>query len=144
MHCSGKPDETHSIDVGDHAGHTYMIDKGTCTYTTSPEIAGVKVKEQTGVSFTEIDGKKFRYHGSNIGSMENGDKFYSRNQGSVATPGPFVGTWNFTGGTGKFKGLKVKEHIGAHLRAATPQRVLQTVRSRASTHCRQNRFERRH
>jgi hypothetical protein len=109
IHCGGGPGgESHSIEVGDHPGHVYMIDKGTCTYTTPAEIAGVKVKDHTGVSFTEIDGKNVRYHGSNVGRMENGDKFFSRNQGSVATNGPFGGTWNFTGGTGKLKGLKGK------------------------------------
>jgi hypothetical protein len=44
--------------------------------------------------------------------MENGDKSYARYQGTgvVSKEGTFTGegTWSFTGGTGKLKGLKGK------------------------------------
>ena len=76
VHCGGGTGgESHSIEVGDHPGHAYSIDKKTCTYTTPLEIAGVKVKaDYTGVSFTELDTKIVRYHGSDVTTMENGDK----------------------------------------------------------------------
>jgi hypothetical protein len=60
--------------------------------------------------------------------MENGDKFYSRNQGSIATNEPVQGTWTFTGGTGNLKGIKGKGTYKCTSRA-TQQLVLQTVRS---------------
>ena len=76
VHCPGKSDESHTIEVGDHPGHVYILEKGTCTYTPPIEIAGVKVKDFTGPSFTEIDTKTVRYHSSNVERMENGDKIF--------------------------------------------------------------------
>jgi hypothetical protein len=111
MHCGGgKGDESHRIEVGDHPGHVYMIDKGTCTNTTPLEIAGVKVKgDYTGVTFTEIDTKIVRSHGSDITTMENGDKVFGTTQGTASPNDPnFGGTWTYTGGTGKFRGIKGK------------------------------------
>jgi hypothetical protein len=113
FHCEGKPKEVYSIDVGDHPGHSYVIySGGPCTWTKPIEIAGIKAKDDTGgntgASFAEVDGKTVRYHGAGAITMENGDKYYFRNQGSVATNQPDKGTWNFTGGTGKLKGLKGK------------------------------------
>ena len=44
--------------------------------------------------------------------MDNGDKFFVSFHGGSALkdgkPGPQQGTWSFTGGTGKLKGLKGK------------------------------------
>src|SRR5438132_5375686 len=109
VHCPGKADESHTLEVGDHPGHVYIIEKGTCTYTTPAEIAGVKVIDETGVSFTEIDGKNVRFHSSDVGRMENGDKYFGGIRGSAVTNEPGSGgTWTFTGGTGKLKGLKGK------------------------------------
>jgi hypothetical protein len=110
--CSGKPTESYTIEVGDHPGHAYVISKGPCTWTKPMEIAGLKSKDQTGVDFSEIDGNKSRTHGSGVGSMDNGDKFYFRNQDAptMNDQKPESGelTFTFTGGTGKLKGLKGK------------------------------------
>jgi hypothetical protein len=109
VHCpNGAGNESHKIDVGDHPGHTYMIEKGTCTYTTPLEIAGIKVKKDyPGVSFTELDTKTVRWQGSDITTMENGDKIFGTTQGNAVANDPnFGGTWKYSGGTGKFKGIK--------------------------------------
>ena len=106
--CPGKPDEIHSIEVGDHPGHIYQISKSTCTWTKPLEIGGLKSKDHTGVEFVEIDGNIIRERSSAIGAMDNGDKYYMRTQATSRTNEPTEGTWNFTGGTGKLKGLKGK------------------------------------
>ena len=111
--CSGKPIESHSIEVGDHPGHTYEISKGSCAWTKPMEIAGLKSKDHTSVDFSEIDGNKASsFQSSAVGSMDNGDKYYSRAQSSPTTknqkPESGEGTFTFTGGTGKLKGLKGK------------------------------------
>jgi len=33
VQCPAQPNESHSIEVGDHPGHAYVISKGTCTWT---------------------------------------------------------------------------------------------------------------
>jgi len=112
LQCSPKPIETHSIEVGDRPGHAYEIDKVTCTWTKPAEIAGLKSKDYTSVSSGEFDGNKLRYHASGFGSMDNGDKCYVRLQGTVTMKDQKMesdeGTLNYTGGTGKLKGLKGK------------------------------------
>jgi hypothetical protein len=121
--CGGaKGDVEHMIDVGDHPGHLLVIGKGTCTWTAPIVIAGVKATTQTGASTTEVNGATFQDRGSAFITMENGDKIYVRNQhtgnstdgGKTST---YEGTWSFTGGTGKFKGLKGK---GSYKGSQTP------------------------
>lgn len=70
-------------------------------------------KGHTGVTFQEFDGDRVREdHSSAVGSMDNGDKYYVRAQRTITAKeertGIDQGTWNFTGGTGKLKGLKGK------------------------------------
>jgi hypothetical protein len=60
----------------------------------------------------DINGNTMRVRGVHVGTMANGDKNFSWYQGtSDAKDGSLQtakGTWGFTGGTGKFKGLKGK------------------------------------
>jgi hypothetical protein len=99
-----------AIEIGDHRGHAYVISKGPCTWTKPLKIAGLQTKDHTGVGFSEINGNKAREHSSAVGGMDNADKYYVRTQGTAAMKdGKFEsseGTWSFTGGTGKLKGLK--------------------------------------
>jgi hypothetical protein len=110
--CPETPGESHSIDVGDHPGHAYTIAKGECTWTTPLEIAGLKTTGDSAAGFAEIDGNRSREHSSRVDTMDNGDKYYVRTQGtSTMKDQNFVsgeGTWSFAGGTGKLKGIKGK------------------------------------
>ena len=110
---SGKcvPGESHSIEAGDHPGHVYTVSRFTCTYTKPFDIAGLKSKDFGGAGFQEDDGNKVREdHSSAVGSMDNGDKYYARAQRTITAKdeksGIGHGTWNYTGGTGRLKGLK--------------------------------------
>jgi hypothetical protein len=111
VQCS-KPDEEHAIEVGDHPGHSVMISKGKCTWTKPMEIAGTETKEDVGTVVDDINGNKSHGHGYVVGTLASGDKMYVRTQGSAATKDKVVegadGTWSFTGGTGKVKGIKGK------------------------------------
>ena len=108
----GKPDEQHTLDVGDRPNHSLMIAKSKCTWTLPMEIAGTKTKEDTGTGFDEVSGNKSRGHGYVVGTLTNGDKMYVRTQGSATlkdgAPESAEGTWGFVGGTGKLKGVKGK------------------------------------
>ena len=110
--CPAKPGESHAIDVGDHPGHAYMIAKDECTWTKPLEIAGLKSKDDSAAEFAEFDGNRSREHSSRVETMDNGDKYYVRTQGTSTIKGEKYesgeGTWSNAGGTGKLKGLKGK------------------------------------
>ena len=110
--CPGKPGESHSIDVGDHPGHAYTIDKWECTWTKPLEISGLKTTSDSAADFMEIDGSRAKEHSFRVEATDGGDKYYVRTQGTdTMKEETFVsgeGTWTFAGGTGKLKGLKGK------------------------------------
>jgi len=110
--CPATPSDSHSIDVGDHPGHTYSIAKGGCTWTKPLEIEGLKITGDSAAEFMETDGSKVRGHSSRVDTMDNGDKCYIRTQGTNAMKNQKLesgeGTWSFAGGTGKLKGIKGK------------------------------------
>jgi hypothetical protein len=110
-HCA-KGDPSYSIDVSDHAGHSLMLEKTACTWTTPVEIAGIKTKDGVDVRFIEATATKMTSSGTHVSTMENGDKFYVSFHDTAAVkdgkPGDAMGTWSFTGATGKLKGLKGK------------------------------------
>jgi len=96
--CS-KPDEQHALEVGDRPNHSLMIAKGKCTWTKPLEIAGTQVKDDIGTGYV-------------VNTWANGDKSYVRTQGSATLKDGTIdsaeGTWSFTGGTGRLKGVKGK------------------------------------
>jgi hypothetical protein len=105
-----KADPQHAIEVGDKPNHFLGISKVTCTWTTPMEIAGAKTKEGFSVSSDETTGNKSSGHGIHVSTMDNGDKFHVRFQGSAAVkdgvPQSAEGKWSFVSGTGKLKGIK--------------------------------------
>lgn len=109
--CS-KPDQQHALEVGDRPNHSFVIFQGKCTWSKPLEIAGTKAKDHSGTVFQEVSGNRASTRGSGVDTMENGDKFYVRWQGSTSTKDGIIqsdeGTWSFAGGTGKLKGIKGK------------------------------------
>lgn len=107
-----KTDETHTVEVGDRPGHVLILEKPSCTWGAPTEIAGLKSTGWTGADTVEIIGANAPARGYSVTTMENGDKAYSRWQGTgtVTKEGTLTGegTWSYTGGTGKLKGLKGK------------------------------------
>ncbi len=111
IHCN-KPDPQYGIEVGDRPNHSLAIEKFTCTWTKPMEIAAVQTKEGYSVVSGENSGNKATGRGYHVSTMANGDKFYARYQGTDTlkdgAPQSSQGTWSFTGGTGKLKGIKGK------------------------------------
>ena len=107
-----KPDEAHSLDVGDRPNHSLMISKGKCTWTKPMKIAGTQTKEDDGTNFDEVNGDRSTGHGYVVGTMDNGDKMHVSIQSSGTLKDGKMqgshGTFSFTGGTGKLKGIKGK------------------------------------
>jgi len=107
----GKPDTSQPIQVGDQTGHMLAVEKGTCTWNVPLEMAGLKSTTYTVAEALDVNGARFQVRGYAVMSMDNGDKAYVRYQGAgTATQdaGAGEGTWSYTGGTGKLKGLKGK------------------------------------
>jgi hypothetical protein len=108
----GKPDEVHSIDVGDRANHAMSVSKVSCTWSKPMDIGGSATKEGASVATSERSGNKSWERGSHAGTTADGDKYFVRYQGSATLkdgkPESITGTWTFVGGTGKHKTLKGK------------------------------------
>jgi hypothetical protein len=109
----GKADgiEQHQLEVGDRPNHSFLIDKGKCTWAKPIEIAGSQSKEYIGAESVEINGTKYHDNVYATITHANGDKSYVHGQGTgILKDGApeGEGTWTFTGGTGKLKGIKGK------------------------------------
>ena len=108
----GKADASHAIEVGDRAGHVLVLTRDSCTWTAPMEMAGLKSKTYNGAITSDAIGGSSQDRGYVVMTMDNGDKAYIRFQGTTTNKEGGAhsgeGTWSFTGGTGKLKGLKGK------------------------------------
>jgi hypothetical protein len=107
-----KPDPEHAIEVGDKPGHMMGVSKSACTWSPGMEIAGAKTKDGFSVAFFDATGNTSNGHGVHVSTLDSGDKIYVKFQGSGmlkdGAPQTESGTWSYTGGTGKLKGIKGK------------------------------------
>jgi hypothetical protein len=108
----GKPDATHAIEAGDRAGHMLVVTQVSCTWATPMEMAGLKSTTYKVAASADAAGGHSQDRGYVVMLMDNGDKAYIRFQGTGTTKEGGAhsseGTWSYTGGTGKLKGLKGK------------------------------------
>ena len=104
-----KASDSHSIDVGDKASHSYAVDQINCT-AMKGEIEGVKVKSGMGTELIEINGNKLTGHGEFVQTMANGDKnFYTYQFWGTTKDGALVNAgdkWTLREGGGALKGAK--------------------------------------
>ena len=111
IECS-KADPAHMIEVGDKPNHSMGVSKSTCTWSKPMEIAGAKTKDGFSVASDDTTGSKSSSHGIHVSTMDSGDKMYVRFQGTGTLKDGAMqadsGTWSYTGGTGKLKGIKGK------------------------------------
>lgn len=108
-----KPDPAYSIDAGDRAGHALGLMKSACTWTNPMQIEDVATKDGYDVVTGDGSGTKVHANGYHVSNMANGDKIFVRFSGTDTVtkdgkPDTSVGTWSYTGGTGKFKGITGK------------------------------------
>jgi hypothetical protein len=111
LQCA-KP-EMQSLDAGDKPGHMYMISKASCTWPKPMDIGGQPAKEGVSVQSAEVSGGKSSGSGTHLGTVEGGDKYMvhfsskaTLDQNGAAQTAS--GTWSYTGGTGKLKGIQGK------------------------------------
>ena len=106
-----KADPATPVAVGDKPDHSFSVSKAQCTWSKL-ELAGVAAKDGVSVALAETSGNATTAHGYHTGTMANGDKWTCSFQGNTTTkdgkPVSDAGTWSFTDGTGKLKGIKGK------------------------------------
>src|SRR6266849_2444070 len=107
-----KPDPRQIIPVGDRPDHSLGVEQAKCTWTKTLEIDGAKSTEGVGTATMDISGNTFRTRGFHVATMDSGDKFFAWVLGAGETKDGALlsqkGTWGFTGGSGKLKGIKGK------------------------------------
>lgn len=110
MDCP-KTDPTAQAEVGDTPGHALMLFKVKCPYSNG-DIGGVKIQSEEDTFTTEMSGNTGRDSGFGVVVLADNDKAFLRFQGTTmfknSAPVSGQGTWTFTGGTGKVKGVKGK------------------------------------
>jgi hypothetical protein len=107
----GKADQQQSMDIGDRTGHALVLVKISCTWTTPLEMGGLKSKDYVATISSDFSGEKGQDRGYVVITMDNGDKAFLRFTGSLTTKDGAStgdGTWTYTGGTGKLRGITGK------------------------------------
>ena len=107
-----KADPMHSIDAGDRDKHSMAVAKFECTWAKPITMGGGQAKDGANVEFDDTTGATTSARGVHWGTMVSGDKYFVRYQGTTTakegSPMTASGTWSYTGGTGKLKGLTGK------------------------------------
>ena len=106
-----KADPSTPVAVGDQPGHAYSVSKAQCTWAKL-EMAGSPAKDGVSVAVAETRGDTTSEHGYHTGTMASGDtwscSFHGKTTMKDGKPVSDNGTWEFTNGTGKLKGIKGK------------------------------------
>jgi hypothetical protein len=106
-----KPDPEYAVPVGDRPDHVMGLVKEKCTWKKG-EIGGVELKDEEDTIVSDMSGNHARDRGYGVATLASGDKAFVQFQGTTTikdkAPVAGEGTWSFTGGTGKLKGLKGK------------------------------------
>jgi len=106
----------HIIDVGDMPGHQIRIAEVRRTFPPDNplEFDGVRVVEQYNRFISDFVNWSGHHWGYFVATMENGDKIYGKGDGtnhSAVLPdgsikGTYSGVFTYTGGTGRFRGMR--------------------------------------
>jgi hypothetical protein len=108
----GKPDPIHLVPVGDRPDHSMGVEQFKCAWTKPMEIGGDKSKDGVNTETAEVNRNTSKARGIHVATMDSGDKFFVSYLGTAASKEGAVtgvkGTWGFSGGTGKLKGIKGK------------------------------------
>ena len=106
-----KPDPPSPVALTDKPNYSFAVGKAQCTWTKF-EVAGLQSKDGISTDLDEISGDTTTVRGYHVATMTNGDTWVAKYQGSGKSkdgkPVSGSGTYSFTSGTGKLKGIKGK------------------------------------
>ncbi len=108
LQCKAEPPAP--VAIPDKPNHAYAVVTATCTWSKPFDMGGSPAKDGKETISSEIWGDKASDRGYFAGTMASGDtytvKFAGTSRSKDGKPVGNEGTWSFTGGTGKLKGLK--------------------------------------
>ncbi len=106
-----KSDPASPVALTDRPNHSFLVGRAQCTWAGF-EVAGLQSKEGISTDLDEISGDTMTLRGYHVATMSNGDKTVAKYTGSGklkdGKPVSGGGTWSYTSGTGKLKGIKGK------------------------------------
>jgi len=109
--CTMDPASPAPVALTDMPNHAFAVGKAYCTWTGF-SVAGQAYKDGVSTSLNEISGDTSTATGYHVATTTTGDSATAKFQGSgKLKDGKNVsdgGTWTFTSGTGKLKGIKGK------------------------------------
>ena len=109
--CTMDPAAPAPVALTDMPNHAFAVGKAHCTWTGF-SVAGQAYKDGVSTSLNEISGDTSSATGYHVATTTTGDSATAKFQGSgKLKDGKNVsdgGTWTFTSGTGKLKGIKGK------------------------------------
>jgi len=109
--CRTDPASPPPVAVSDQPNHALAIGKAQCTWTGF-SVAGQAYKDGVSTSMSEISGDTSWANGYHVATTTAGDTATAKFQGKgTLKDGKNVsdgGTWIFTSGTGKLKGIQGK------------------------------------
>jgi hypothetical protein len=109
--CTTDPAAPAPVALTDMPNHAFAVGKAHCTWTGF-SVAGQAYKDGVSTSLNEISGDTSTATGYHVATTTTGDSATAKFQGSgKLKDGKNVsdgGTWTFTSGTGKLKGIKGK------------------------------------
>ena len=109
--CTMDPASPAPVALTDAPNHAFAVAKAHCTWTGF-SVAGQAYKDGVSTSLNEISGDTSTATGYHVATTTTGDSATAKFQGSgKLKDGKNVsdgGTWTFTSGTGKLKGIKGK------------------------------------
>ena len=109
--CTMDPASPAPVALTDMPNHAFAVGKAHCTWTGF-SVAGQAYKDGVSTSLNEISGDTSSATGYHVATTTTGDSATAKFQGSgKLKDGKNVsdgGTWTFTSGTGKLKGIKGK------------------------------------
>lgn len=107
--CKSEPSTP--VALTDQPNHAFAVGKAQCTWTGFA-VGGQDYKTGISTDLDEISGDTSSFHGYHVATMANGDTATCSYAGSGkmkdGKPLGGEGTWTFTSGTGKAKGIKGK------------------------------------
>ncbi len=106
--CS-KMDPAYVVPVVDREGFVYIVGQLTCTMLDSKPmvVGGLKATRSTHTMVIEVMGPSVHMRNSGVITYEGGDKTFEQVTGTHdAKTGKDVLKWWYTGGTGRFSGIK--------------------------------------
>ena len=128
--CPTKPAVNAVEAVSDAPGHMLMLQKAMCSWSKPMTIAGAKSTTEVDVSTGEVKAGVARQSGFGTTLLDNGDTLHVAFEGKGAMKqdgsGTSNGSWHFTSGTGKVKGVKGGGDFKATIKADGSAEVLVT------------------